>query len=40
MISEGFPLVITRTNNLDTVVINTDQDSEDYIEQQFNREVK
>lgn len=40
MISEGFPLVITRTNNLDTVVIDTDQNSEDYIEQQFNREVK
>jgi hypothetical protein len=37
MISDGFKLVITRTNNLDTVIINADTKSSDYIKSVFER---
>jgi hypothetical protein len=40
MISDGFPLVITRTNNLDTVLINDERDAEVYLNAIFERGLK
>lgn len=40
MISEGFSLVITRTNNLDTVLINDERSAEVYLKDIFQRGLK
>jgi hypothetical protein len=40
MISEGFPIVITRTNNLDTVLINDERSAEEYLDTIFERGLK